>query len=231
MDSPPPPPFPLKPAKKGLPPLAWFGIGCGGLVLIAVALFAFFAAKIGMNVAKHLKDHPGKEAAEAVVAEYPDFEKVTENAERGEITLRAKPSGRQITTTYDDVAHGRVTIDDPAGNPVPLFHGDLTKVPAWVPRYPGATGEASLLHRDLPDRIHGIIVADSTDTIDAAERYFEAEAAKLFPISSTSRSSSDLNGMKQLRLSYSSGKRRLEVNAYAVPGSPLTVQTIYAEEK
>lgn len=226
-----PPPFPGNAPKKGLPPLAWFGIGCGGLIAVAVVIFGFLAVKIGTNVAKHLKEHPGNEAAEAVVAEYPDFEKIAENAERGEMTLRMKPSSRLITATYDDVTHGRVTIDDPAGNPVLLFQGDLAKVPAWVPRYPGATGETSVLHRDLPAQVHGIIVADSTDTIAAVEKYFDAEAAKLFTITSSSHSSSDLNGMRRLRWSHSGGKRKLEINAYSLPGSPLTIQTIYTEEK
>lgn len=183
-----------------------------------------------MQVAKKFGEHPGKAAAEAVITANPDLEKTTENAEAGEVTLRLKSSGESIFTKYDDLVFGLTMAKDAAGNPVPLFKGDLTKVPAWVPRYPAASGETSILHQDLPDRITGILAATTTDSTDDVSKFFEAEASKL-SLNSKMQGSADFNGAKSIHLRYSGGKRELIVHGYGFPGSPLTIQTIYRETK
>jgi hypothetical protein len=235
MENPSPPPFPppSPPSvqRKGLPPLAWAGIGCGGIVILSVVIFALGAAKLIKGTMAKLKEHPAKEAAEAVLQEYPDLDKSGTNPEAGTVALSSKANDETVATSYDDIAHGRTLMKDAAGAMVPVFQGDSAKLPAWVPRYPGATGETSLLHKDEPGRIHGIIVADTTDDVAAVEKFFDAEAGKLFSISSSSRSSSDLNGARKLDLSYAGGKRKLRFHVYGGKGAPLTVVTIYGEEK
>jgi len=222
----PPPPFPQQGKNKGLPPLAWFGIGCGGLIVVAAILAGIFVVKVGTSTIKKMAEHPAKEAAEAVVAAYPDIEKISEDSKSGSITLRSKSGGGQIVTTYDEVVHGRVTL-----NSTPVFQGDLIKVPAWVPRYPGASGEVSTFHQELPERVHGIIAADTTDTPEAMKTYFDTEVGKLFPISSATYGSTDFNGAKSIYIGYRDGKRFLEIRAYAAKGAPLTMQTSYSEDK
>jgi len=226
-----PPPIHPFPEKKGLPPLAWAGIGCAGILAIGVILMSLLVTRCGMSIAKSLKEHPAREAAAAVAGEYPELEIASENTETGAVTLRLKSSGSEAVTTYDDIAHGRVSFLDSSGNPASVFKGDLPKLPAWVPRYPSASGESSLLHQDLPARVHGITIADTTDALGDVEQFFETEASKLSSSMASSRSSSDINGARKLRLGFEGGKKTLEILAYGTSGSPLTIVTIYTEEK
>jgi hypothetical protein len=226
--SPPPFPPPVQPQKKGLPPLAWAGIGCGGIALLVLVGIAIAAMKLGKSVMKSLNEHPAKEAVEAVLKEYPAIKRENENSETGTITLRGFEA---IPTDYDQLLHGKVRFSDPMGTTVPAFSGRIDDVPAWVPRYPGATGEISLLHQETPTRIHGILVADTTDRKEAISSFFEAEAGKLSGVSASGSSNTDFNGRRSLNMSFSGGKYRLEIHAYGMPGGPMTVVTVYTEEK
>jgi hypothetical protein len=124
-----PPPLHQVPQKKGLPPLAWAGIGCAGILAIAVILMSLLVTRCGMSIAKSLKEHPAKDAATAVAGEFPELEIASENTETGATTLRLKSSGSEAITTYDDIAHGRVSFVDSSGNPASIFKGDLSKLP------------------------------------------------------------------------------------------------------
>jgi hypothetical protein len=234
-DIPPPFPPPVQPQKKGLPPLAWAGIGCGGLAIIAGVLCVIGLIKAGKSIAesvsKAVNEHPAKEAVATVFKDSPSFEKTAENPDVGTFTLRVKAGGEEVPTTYDDWLHGKVMIKDASGAAVPALQGDLSKIPAWVPRYPGATGEVSLLHQESPTQIHGILVADTTDSKEAIEVFFEAQSKKLFGFTSSSKSFSEINGKRRVDLSFSGGKQKFEIQAYGMPGAPMTMVTIYTEEK
>ncbi len=235
MSNGPPPPYPppaLQQQKKGLPPLAWAGIGCGSIAILVLVGVAFVATKIGKGMMKSLNEHPAKAAVEAVFKDYPTLEKTAENPEQGSFTLRTKSSGKEVSpVSYEDWLHGKVMIEDASGGSVPALQGDLSKIPAWVPHYPGATGEASLLHQESPTRIHGILVADTTDTKEAISSFFAAESGKLSGVTSSGSSNTDFGGKRSLNMSFSGGKYRLQIHAYGMPGGPMTVVTIYTEEK
>lgn len=226
-----PPPYPAAPPKKGLPPLAWAGIGCGGLILIAAIGVAFFALSVGKSVMKNFKEHPALPMVDAVLGAHPEIERRAEDKEAGSVTLVSKTTGNQVKASYEDLVHGRVLIPDASGTPIPLLQGDLTKLPSWVPRYPGASGLSSLGHQDLPDRIHGILIMETTDPVADVEKFFETEAGKLFTSSATSRSSIEINGVQRSKFSFSGGKKKIEIMVHGKSGSPLTVMVAYTEEK
>ena len=72
--TPPPTQLPEAPKRKGLPPLAWAGIGCGGLFLFAVvagALLVGTCAKKGIEMVSEHSANPAKAAAESMVKEHP----------------------------------------------------------------------------------------------------------------------------------------------------------------
>ena len=226
-----PPPYPAAPPKKGLPPLAWAGIGCGGLILVVLIIAGIVALSVGKSVMKNFKQHPALPMVEAVLAAHPEVGRLAEDKEAGSVTLAPPSKAAEFKASYEEIVHGKVMAPDAAGIRGPLFQGDLTKVPSWVPRYPAASGEVCLAHRDLPDKNHGILVIETTDSIADVEKFFETEAGKLSSWKSTSRSSFEINGVQRSQFSYAGGKKKIEILAYGKSGSPLTVMTIYTEEK
>ena len=80
----PPPPAPAK--KKGLPPLAWVGIGCGALVVIALIVFAVGS----WLVAKKVRDVAGEFEANPAMA----------GLARNSAALFAVKAGTAAATTY-----------------------------------------------------------------------------------------------------------------------------------
>lgn len=97
------------PVKKGLSPLAWAGIGCGGVILLIV--IAVIATGIwGMNKAKELgvdfQKNPEKAGAELVVSMSPEVEKISSDEEAGTMTIRTK-DGKVMTMNYNDIKEGK----------------------------------------------------------------------------------------------------------------------------
>ncbi|MEZ5305026.1 MAG: hypothetical protein R3F11_30930 [Verrucomicrobiales bacterium] len=99
--------------KKGLSPLAWVGIGCGGLVLLGVI------AVVGLGVwgfgkAKEFAEDPSKIVELAVNAD-PNLEVVKNDADAGEFTYRNKSTGEEITISYEDIRNGKFDITTGSG--------------------------------------------------------------------------------------------------------------------
>lgn len=146
------------------------------------------------------------------------------------MTVRVKSTGEEITLKYDDLAKGQFTIKDKDGKTTQLGQADLTKIPAWVPRYPGATGENSALQTEDATQTAGMLTFTTTDTTEACEKFYADAAAKL-ALTSSSRSASTIEGSNTLSLHYAADKRELTLTVFGKPGEPLTVQEIYTEKK
>ncbi len=225
MSQPPSPQIPgSAPKKKGLPTLAWVGIGCGGIVIICI-IAAVLAGGFLFKVAKSALANPGKSSAEFVVAGNKDLTKVSENDDNGEMTVRVKSTGEQLTLKYDDLAKGRILVKDKDGNVAPLSQGDLAKVPAWVPRYPGITDEVSLSQSE--DASSGMLAFTTNDSAEAIKKFYSDEADKISLNSSTS-TSVNLGDANKLNLTFGSGPRALKVDAFNKSGEPLSVKVLYS---
>jgi hypothetical protein len=232
MNPPPHHPGPV-PVKKGLPPLAWAGIGCGGLVLLAViagGMMVGTCAKKGIQFASELAANPGREAAEKVVMEHPGIERVSEDPKAGTMEIRLKESGETVTLGYAELGQGRIPFKDASGDLLPDVPGDLAKIPAWVPRYPGTKDERLVFHEEVPQRVAGMVTSQTTDSSETVSRFFEDEAAKL-SLDASGSSSMNINGNSSLKLTFREGKRELVVIGFGKSGEPLTIQTTYKETK
>lgn len=225
---PPPPPPPLK--KKGLHPLAWAGIGCGGLVAVTAVVAAILMFTAGKELMANFKEHQGADAVATVLEMRPDLEKVSEDKEKGAITVRAKATGEAVATTYDDLILGRTLVKDPTGAPVPIGSSDLSKLPAWFVRYPGALDEVILAHHEDPKLVKGMLAFTTTDAPDDIERFFQTEAGKLL-LHSTSRGEMTIGNKVSRSLKYSGPKYAIRVHIHGAAGSPWIVQVIYEENK
>jgi len=185
--------------KKGLHPLAWVAIGCGGLLL--VVLIGFFAAgAFVVNKAKgwveKAEQNPALAAAEMVVRMNPDLTLVSKDEAAGTMTVRDRKSGETVTLSFDEIAEGRFTfekdgerteiamgqeseggglrIEGPDGQQVVFgVSADREKLPGWVPLYPGATFEGQGIVT-AGDSTQGTFAQQTTDPRAEVVTYYRA---------------------------------------------------------
>lgn len=98
MDTPPPP---LK--KKGLGPLAWVGIGCGGIIVLGIIVLVVLSFAYGGKIKQFAQDaqtNPTRATAAAMVTMTGgQFEMVAEDETNKRYTVREKANGK-LTTVY-----------------------------------------------------------------------------------------------------------------------------------
>ncbi|HVR97292.1 MAG TPA: hypothetical protein VMW27_11805, partial [Thermoanaerobaculia bacterium] len=112
VQSPPPYPPPGAPAKKGLSPLAWVGIGCGALLVVGFIVFAIITFVIGRKV-KQMADNPDAAAMTAiewVIKANPDVELVKSDPDTKTFTVRDKKTGEVTTVSLEDAKNGKFSV-------------------------------------------------------------------------------------------------------------------------
>ena len=166
---PPPPGVSYQPAppppKKGLSPLAWIGIGCGALAVLAAIGFTIMLAAGGWFLKKQadkLEKNPTLVAAEWIVRANPDLEVVSSDEQAGTLTIKNTKTGETVTMNAKDVEEGRIEfktkdgtavfdasgkdgtikMTDEKGNQVATLQAGGAapqNLPSWLPVYPGGT--------------------------------------------------------------------------------------------
>ncbi|HVN32627.1 MAG TPA: hypothetical protein VMT45_11635 [Thermoanaerobaculaceae bacterium] len=203
MAPPPAQPAPGAPApKKGTSPLVWILAGCGGLIVIAMLVLlagGYFVAHKVKGYAEIAKKNPAMAAAKIMVSVNPDLEIVSEDDDKGTITVRDKKTGEEITMNAEDIKNGRlkfknkkgeeVTFEGSAGSGKEGFKIKTDKgtmafgnapaeaPPSWVPSYPGASAVAS--SREKTDEgFTGTSSFHTSDSVEAVLAHFEKELKK-----------------------------------------------------
>lgn len=203
--------------------MAWVGMGCGGLLVVAIIAVALVVGW-GKRKVSEIQDEIASmtlgsmthdSAAEIMVQMHPDLEMVEEDPQTGEITVRVSSTGEELSFAAEELAQGRVTLKGSDGTEITLGQGDLADVPAWVPRYAGALDERALFYRESADGIKGLFSFSSSETPEQIEDFFDKE---LGHFSNSGSSSFTLVGdVEQRTLSYSEGAKELEITL-VVPG-------------
>jgi len=166
-----PPPL-SAPKKKGLSPLAWIGIGCGGIVLLGLIAFVIVGGWLfgkAKDVAKDYQDNPAMASAKTLVKLNPEWELVDSDDDAGTLTIRDKKTGEETTVDFQDVKEGRISFksgdeemtvgmekDDEGGGAFTVRDkegksrfrvgsGGGDELPAWLPSYPGGEPEGTFL--------------------------------------------------------------------------------------
>ena len=211
-----------------MPALAWVGIGCGGLLLIALALgvYGFIVAKKKID---EFAANPEKAAAEMVISMAPDFEKLSQDDAKGTMTIRTK-GGEEMTLSYKDIAEGKFTVTDKDGNTTMVGSPDLSNVPAWVPKAPDFTDGLSVFHSEAANEISGQFSGKSKRGAEDLRTFFESEASSL-GLTSSSSSSVNMGSTTTISLDFSGGGKSLKIVITEKPGSATLVNTNYSENK
>jgi hypothetical protein len=188
------------PAKKGLHPLAWVGIGCGVLIIIVMISFGALTwwgyskvKEAGLDPAS-IKDNPVLAAARVAVMGNPDLEVVDADPDTENITIRNTKTGELITVNYEDLEEGRfswtadgeeisvdvsdaesgtVKIESSDGDGFQLTTGDAVneEIPDWVPVYPG-TEPKNRGSMKTDEMVSGNYTTTTDDEVDEVLEYF-----------------------------------------------------------
>ncbi len=186
------------PVQKGSGPLKWILIGCGGLVVfvaIVITGMCWWGAHKIKNYAEMAQKNPAVAVAKLMVAANPDLEIVSQDDEKGTLTIHNKKTGEEITMNADDIKQGRLKFKNEKGEEV-TFEGSSEKGkegltvkskegivtigggtqprPSWVPSYPGSA-PVNTYSRTSETGIVGSFSFQTDDPSDKVLDYFENE--------------------------------------------------------
>lgn len=152
-----PPPMPNSsdgpPQKKGLHPLAWAGIGCGGLLVVAVLLIAVGSAWFFNRAAgflQEIEENPTRAAAKMYVNLNPELEMISADDEGGTLTFRVVETGEEVTFTYDDIANETFSYETTDGTTTFSIADDGSGVSIESPDGSAEFGSVDLNPEELP---------------------------------------------------------------------------------
>jgi hypothetical protein len=187
--------------KKGLPTLAWIGIGCLGMLVlsgIAVTLLGIFV--VG-KVKQAATEDPMVTTAKILAAAHPDIEFVSADKEGRTVTFRDAKSGEELTFGYDDIEEGRVTfssegktatidvetdsgreganvtVETAEGTATFGSSAELGDIPPWVPVYPGSTPKGNFAS-EAGELRTGALSFTTEDALDDVLDYFASESER-----------------------------------------------------
>lgn len=209
--------------------MAWLGIGCGGLLVIALALgvYGFFFAKKKID---EFAANPEKATAEMIVSMQPDLKVLSQDEAKGTLTLRTG-DGEEMTLSYKDIADGKFIVTGKDGNSTRIGSPDLSQVPAWVPKAPDLTEGLSISHSEAGGKVSGQFSGKSAMKAEDLNRFFE-EQANAAGFTSFASKSLNTGGMNVYALSMGADTgKSLNIVITEKAGGGTLVSTKYSESK
>jgi hypothetical protein len=121
------------PVRRKTSPLVWvlvIVLGFCALLVVGLVGSGAFLARRGAGYA----------IARIITAANPNAEIVHTDDGAGTITIRDRQTGKTVTVSFDDARHGRFRLEatDDDGKHASVEVGGSTKLPSWVPSYPGS---------------------------------------------------------------------------------------------
>lgn len=240
--APAPGPYPVAPKKK-TSPIVWILVGIAGFLLLA----GIVVIAGGLYLAKKVADNPALVAATAIAATNPDVEVVSSDSGRGTVTFREKSSGKTVTLDLDQIKQGKLSFSED-GKEVTVEAGEggvrikgsdgqtmefgatLNKLPDWLPGYPGATVQGTMVTKGGAEE--GATAGFTTkDPADRVLKFYE-ENLKSSGMKITHQTTHQEEGKLSGVLSAESqdGKRQVMVSASS-EGSDTNVGLTFSSKK
>jgi hypothetical protein len=144
VPSPPIAPGPAQPPKKGLHPLIWVAIGCGGLIFLAVVLFM----ALGFFALRKAKEHV-----------YTRDGKTVFRTDNGEVSVGGEEGSGTLEVTTEK---GTMKVQS----------GAQAKLPDWLPPYPGGTPKGSFTMK-IPDGESVMCTWTTSDSPDKVQQFYQ----------------------------------------------------------
>jgi hypothetical protein len=188
---------PPQPAKKGMSPLAWVGIGCAVIIVLGVIAMGAVGYFVKKQVNKFEKN-PGMAAAELIVRANPDLELVSADEKTSTLTVKNKKTGEVVTFNAEDIKNGKLSVktdkgsatfdasggkdgatvkvtDEKGQEHVSTFGGGGPKnLPSWVPVYPGSTSQGTY-DTSGPQGHTAAFSVTTKDSVDKVADWYESQ--------------------------------------------------------
>jgi hypothetical protein len=240
------------PVKKGLSPLAWIGIGCVGLLLLAgvsCSIMGYFAKRALDKVSKN----PTMAAAQLMVRANPDLELVKADEDHNTLTVKNKKTGETTTISADDAQHGKwsiktdkgtATFDASSGQGINIQATDEKgqkstttfggtgapqNLPSWLPVYPGGTVQGTYDTTNAEGRTAAFTVTTSDASTKVIDYYESQLKSAGLPAEKSTYTASGATGGTVTGKS-ADGKREASVMVSTSNGSTQAVIT-FSEKK
>jgi hypothetical protein len=168
----------------------------GGLAVVGTGLFVVHKARQAGLDTDLLQHNPGLAVAKMVTAFNPDVEVLHTDDGAGTITVRDRRTGKVTTLSFDDVKNGRFhfTAQDENGKSASMeFGGSASKLPSWIPAYPGSTPQVAFTASG--DQGEGGTFSFTTSDAPPKVMQFYQDKFKEMGMKATTVMSSDTGGM------------------------------------
>lgn len=242
--------LPPVPAKKGLSPWVWLGIGCVGLLVIsgvAFSLAGYFIYGKAKEVAREMEDDPVAMTARVIAAANPDIELVEADKENRIVTFRNTETGEEFVLNYEDVEEGRFELtsgdettsldfrtegESGGGMTITTKDGQTTygagasEQPEWVPIYPGTQPQGTYAS-ETPEMRAGAYTFETGDGLDDVLAFYtSALEANGFTIQNRTTTPEGA-----LVVATTSGETRSMTLTASVDGATVTAMLNFTEKK
>ena len=176
----------MPPARKGMSPIVLILIIVGGLMVLGVVcviglgMFALHKARQAGLDPELMRHNPGLAISKMVTAFNPDAEVLDTNDREGTITVRDRKTGKTVKLRFDDIKNGHFNMsveEDGKTATVNVGEDVASKLPSWVPRYPGAKmngGFSATSSGDDGDA--GTFSFTTSDSTDSIRSFYEGKA-------------------------------------------------------
>jgi hypothetical protein len=214
---PPPPGAPQQPAKKGLGPLGWILIGCGGLIVIAGLVFGGLVMAGGWFAKKKMAEfekNPTMAAAKLAVQLNPELELVSTDEAHSTLTIKNKKSGEVMTINAEDAKEGHwevktkdgttvfdasgkegsIKVTNDKGETASFGAGSQQNLPSWLPVYPGSTVQGTYDTTNAEGRTAAVTVTTKDSTSQVLDFYESQLKAAGFKVDKTTYTANNQSG-------------------------------------
>jgi hypothetical protein len=177
-----------------------------------------------------MQRNPGYAAAKMIITMNPEVEEVSHDEASGTITVREKKTGKVTTMKFGDIKNGHFSFSatDENGKTGSMEFGEgASKLPSWVPVYPGSKAEGVFSAKGGEGEEGGTVAFTTSDDWSKVMAFYQ-DKAKDLGMKASMTTSSEKGGM--LIFADESSKRTLSVVSGGSSGSS-SISLTYSEKK
>ncbi len=148
----------------------WGLIGCGGLIVIVLAVVVAGGAYLWHKAPKS----QGEFVAKMIELSNPDVKVLSIDEDKGIVTVQNKKTGEETTINLEDAKAGKISVTKDGKTESLSLGGDVSEMPSWVPIYPGAKAEGGM-SLNQEDKQGGTANFTTPDSVQDVADFYEGQ--------------------------------------------------------